>query len=89
MESSTNCEYVSCFVGFDIAHPVLLVLDCETNPDLYYEYQEKQEAFNLKLQDVKWLKTQKFFIIDGAHRHYLSKKYGFKQVCICFPKVSM
>jgi len=66
--------------GYDMAHPMLVVLDCEGDVDLKNMYKEKHAEFEQRMQDVAWLQKRKFFIIDGAHRHHLAVKFKLETV---------
>jgi hypothetical protein len=70
----------STILGYDVAHPMLVVLDCEDDVDLTNLFKEKRHLFEARLQDVDWLQTQKFYIIDGAHRHHLAQKFREERV---------
>jgi hypothetical protein len=59
---------------------MLVVLDCENDADLKNMYVENRAAFEAQLLDVHWLQTQHFFIIDGAHRHFLAELYNIPEV---------
>ena len=66
--------------GYDPSHPMLVVLDCENDVDLPNMYRERPLEFEEKMRDTAWLQTQKFFIVDGAHRHELVKRYKHPKV---------
>ena len=67
-------------VGYDAGHPLLLVLDCEEDVELKNLYLENPAQFEAQMRDTAWLKTQRWFIVDGAHRHELCKRFGIKTV---------
>ena len=76
---SNAIQLVIC-AGYDQGHPMLLVLDCETEPDVVNRYHENRDLFESQMRDPAWLKQQRWFIIDGAHRHELCKKNGITTV---------
>ena len=72
-----------------MAHPMLVVLDCEDDIDLCNLFTEDRAQFERLIQDVEWLQDRRFYIIDGAHRHHLATQFGEERVCWPFDRDPM